>query len=285
MLKEWPLVAFTILGQLAAGAFLLLCPLLFLSPAATSWRPAARSMVLVVWGMTLALLAIAAGLSFFHLHHPFRAHRALANLRTSWLSREIFFELAFMAFVGLAFVLVWTGQTKGPFLRAVLAAAAAAGVLFLVSMGKLYVLESVPPWDAAYVGLSFFLTAMILGAMATAWVIRSSFGDGGPYFSALWTASLFFIAADGFFAVFATPVLGPAGYRPTPSLRPPARVPRLLYLGRLASLAGGLFLLILAGTAGVTAAELFLTLAFLLVLVSEVAGRFLFYGLAPRPGD
>src|SRR5512141_1796033 len=207
MLKEWPLVAFTILGQTAVGAFLLLFPLVFLSPAGTAWSAAARGKVLVVWGLTFGLVAIAAGLSLFHLHHPFRARRTLVNFRTSWLSREIFFELVFMALVALAFLLVATRHTSGLFLRAVMAAAAAAGLLFLASMARLYALESVPPWDLAYVGLSFFLTTAILGAMALALVTGSAPGQGS-YLSALWAASFFFIAGDLLIAVFATPVFG-----------------------------------------------------------------------------
>lgn len=302
MLKEWPLVAFTIAGQMAAGAFLLLFPLLFLSPAGTAWNGTARGTALVVWGTAFGLIAIATGLSFFHLHHPVRAYRALANLRTSWLSREIFFELAFMVFVALAFVLVWTRHTSGSFLRTVMAAAALAAILFLVSMSRLYGLGSVPPWDSAYIGMSFFLTTAILGAMATAWITRSPLGNGRSYLSGLWTASLFFIAADVVFAVFVTPVYGLVGYRPTPSLRPPARVRRLLHLGRLALLAGGLFFVVLAKAAEIPSASggfgsaitevqragqsgPLLTLAFVLVLLGEVAGRFLFYGLVPRPGD
>jgi anaerobic dimethyl sulfoxide reductase subunit C (anchor subunit) len=250
--------------------------------------------------MTFALAAIAAGLSFFHLHHPLRARRALANFRTSWLSREIFFELAFMALVALALVLVFTGHTTGPFVRAVMGAAALAAILFLVSMARLYVLESVPPWDSAYIGVSFFLTTVILGAMATAWATGSPMGDSWSYLSALWTASLFFVAADVLFAVFVTPVFGLVGYRATPSLRPPARISRCLHLGRLALLVGGLILIVLAMAAAVPVASggfgsammkatgrsgPLLTLAFALVLAGEVAGRFLFYGLAPRPGD
>jgi anaerobic dimethyl sulfoxide reductase subunit C (anchor subunit) len=271
MLKEWPLVAFTILGQMAVGAFLLLCPLLFLTPAGTSWPPTARRMVLVVWGMTLGFVVIAAGLSFFHLRHPFRARRVLVNFRT--------------------------GQTSGLFLRAVIAAAAVAGILFLASMGRLYRLESVPPWDAVYIGGSFFLTVMILGAMAAAWVTRSPLGDGRSYLSALWTAALFFLIADVLFAAFLTPVFGLAGYRPKASLRPPARVSRWLHFGRLVLLAAGMIFVILTmvapapGPPGPAMARPaggpgpLLTLAFALVLASEVAGRFLFYGLAPRPGD
>lgn len=301
MLKEWPLVAFTIAGQMAVGVFcFLLFPLLLLLSPGTSWSEAARHTVLIVWGGTFGFIAIAAALSLFHLHHPFRAHHTLANLRSSWLSREIFFELAFMALVALAFVLVWTGHTRGLFLRAVMSASALAGIMFLVSMSKLYMLKSLPPWNSAYTGISFFMSAATLGTMATAWVTGSPPGNPGSYFSALWTAALFFVASDILFAVLLTPQYGAAGFRPGPSLRPPPRALRRLYFGRLALLAGGLILAVLgmvqavpgsaggfgstpmaaAGQAGPT-----MTVAFVLVLLGEIAGRFLFYGLVPRPGD
>lgn len=297
MLKEWPLVAFTIAGQMAVGAFLFLFPPLFLSSAGTAWDSIVRGWVLVLWGMTLGLVAAAAALSFFHLHHPFRAHRVLANLRTSWLSREIFFELAFMALVALAFVLVWTDHTTGLFLRAVMAAAALAAILFLVSMCRVYMLESVPPWDSVYTGASFFLTAATLGAMATAWVTEAPLVNSYSNISWPWTASLVFVAADGLVAVLLTPQYGIAGFRSRPSLRPLSGAHRVLYLVRLALLAGGLFLIVLAmsnresfilavGVLGpVEGSGSILAVAFVMVLFGEVANRFLFYGLAPRPGD
>ena len=195
-----------------------------------------------------------------------------------------------MALVALATLLVWTENTSGMFLKAVMAAAALAGILFLVSMSRLYVLESVPPWDSAYIGISFFLTTAILGAMAMALVTGSPPGNRS-YLSALWAASFFFIAGDLLIAVFLTPLYGLVGYRPTPSLRPPARVSRLLFFGRLGLLAGGFIALIMAmagddfiAGSGTGSGPL-LSVAFALVLASEVAGRFLFYGLAPRPGD
>jgi DMSO reductase anchor subunit len=132
--------------------------------------------------------------------------------------------------------------------------------------------------------VSFFLTVMILGAMAAAWVTRSPRGEEGSYLSALWTAASFFIAADILFAAFVTPVFGLVGYRPKPSLRPPARISLFLHLGRLALLAGGLLLIVPPVSADIPGG-LRSPLAFTLVLASEVAGRFLFYGLAPRPGD
>ena len=290
MLKEWPLVAFTIAGQTAVGiGLLVLLPLSLAAGILGNVR--SRQVLLVVTAVILGLLVVAAVLSFFHLSHPFRARHVLSNLRTSWLSREIFFELAYMALVGLALVLVATETTEGLLFRAVAGAAALSGILFLVSMSKLYMLASVPPWASPYTGISFFITALTLGAMTTVWITGSPAGDPSSYLSRLWTASLFFLAGDIFFAALLAPQYGVAGLRLGPSLRPLPRVPRLLHRGRLALLAGGLLIMALAivtnipGAAGGSSSWPVMTLAFVLVLLGEIAGRFFFYGLVPRIGD
>jgi Fe-S-cluster-containing dehydrogenase component len=55
--------------------------------------------------MALMFCAVASLFSLFHLGKPFRAWRAVANIRQSWLSREIFFLGLFM--VGLSVDLIW----------------------------------------------------------------------------------------------------------------------------------------------------------------------------------
>ncbi len=100
MLKEWPLVAFTVLGQMAVGLFLF-----FHAPFLVRGRaPSPGWFVtwLVVLALVAALVAAAALVSLFHLRHPLRARFALSNLRSSWLSREILFELVFLGLVALS---------------------------------------------------------------------------------------------------------------------------------------------------------------------------------------
>jgi anaerobic dimethyl sulfoxide reductase subunit C (anchor subunit) len=285
MLKEWPLVAFTILGQTAVGASLVL--FLLLLPAEAGWSERLRGRVLATMGVTIGLLLGAAALSFFHLRHPVRARRVLANLRTSWLSREILFEIAFTGLVALAFVLVWTRNAETLLFKAVTGSAALMGMMFLVSMSKLYMLGSLPPWNQAYTGISFVLTAGTLGGMGAAWLLGIS--PGRPFPSFLWAIALVCLLGDIWFATLLTPRYGIAGFRLEPSLRPPPRETRLLHLVRLAFLAGGLFSSVLAmargfETSGESARPLMI-FAFVLVLLGEIVGRFLFYGLVPRPGD
>lgn len=75
MTAEWPLIAFTVLSQLAAGLAVFL---------ALPGRPASRT------GWLSVFVVGAAGLlaSLFHLGQPLRAASALNGLGTSWLSAE-----------------------------------------------------------------------------------------------------------------------------------------------------------------------------------------------------
>lgn len=288
MLKEWPLVAFTVAGQAAVGIFLLAGLPLFLS-AGAGGNAAAREAQLIVLAVVLGLLTVAALLSFFHLHHPFRARRVLTNLRTSWLSREIFFELGFMALVALGALLAWRRPAEVGLLKAVLIMAGFAGILFLVSMSKLYMLPTVPPWNQAYTPLSFFMTSLSLGALAAA-LIRGSGAETPSRSGAFILLSFVLVAADAALSLLIAPGHGVYGHRPCRSLRPPAEAHRTIHLARLALLTAGLVLIWAAmmarddraatgsGVSGLLAG------AFVLVLAGEVAGRFLFYGLLARPG-
>jgi anaerobic dimethyl sulfoxide reductase subunit C (anchor subunit) len=284
MLKEWPLVAFTVAGQAAVGVFLFAAlPLLAPAGAGSTGRRAG----LVLLAVVLGLLVVAAAVSFFHVRHPFRARRALANLRTSWLSREILFELGFMALVAVAACLVWRAPAGlGPE-RAVLAAAALVGMLFLLSMSMIYMLRTVPFWNRAYTPLSFLLTSLSLGSLAAA-LVRSA-GANGPSRPGLFVLlSFLFVAGDAATAVLITPGYGIFGHRPGPSLRPPAARHRTVHLIRLAFLVAALGPVGAVMTDGGARAGaprdsgMLLAAALALVLAGQVAGRFLFYGLFGR---
>lgn len=297
MWKEWPLVAFTIVGQMAVGIFLTaffpwaLLAVVFPASAGPPPDGATQGLRIALLALVFALLAAAALVSFFHLHHPFRARYVLSNLRTSWLSREILFELGFMAFVALGAFLTWRGPTGVGLLNAVLALAGLMGIMFLVSMSKLYMLPAAPAWNHAYTPLSFIMTALALGAMATALLIDVLVG-GRQIFGYLLLLSFPLVGAKIVFPFFIAPGHGIYEPRSGPSLRPPAETPRWLHLGRLALRSAGLVLIgaaimtrdveyRVATGSGVTG---LLAAAFVLVLASEVAGRFLFYGLLTRPG-
>ncbi len=285
MFKEWPLVAFTIMGQTAAGAFLFF-HLPFLVRGRTPYA-GWRATWLVLLALILALAGIAALVSFFHLRHPWRARFALSNWRTSWLSREILFELAFMGLIAASGWMAWAGAPSRAVLLAALAAAGLAGALFVVSMIKLYTLPTLPAWRGGRASVSFALTALVLGALTAETVIRFVAGPGAfPVNLAAVSAALIAVG------LVWVAVLAPrSGYRFGPSLRPDAGPSRPLLAIQLAGLASGLaFVLADLARGGdrlmdERGAGPLLLLALGSVLTGEVAGRFAFYGLVRRPGD
>ncbi|HDT13529.1 MAG TPA: hypothetical protein ENO03_04145 [Candidatus Aminicenantes bacterium] len=288
MLREWPLVVFTVLGQMAVGVFWLFhLPFLvrFRTPLygwRTSWL-----FVLAFVGLVTAL---AAAVSFFHLRHPLRARFAVSNLRSSWLSREILGELAFMALVAASGWLAWTRAPAPGLIWALLVAGCLAGGFFLVSMIRLYMLPTLPAWRGAHTPLSFVMTTLALGALATEIIVRAVAGPGvfGPD---LMVGASIVIAAGILAAALLAPRHGVLGARPVPSLRPPGVPPRSFHWARLACLGTGLVFAVadIASGAGhimnEKGAGAPLLLAFAFVLAGEAAGRLHFYGLVARPGE
>jgi DMSO reductase anchor subunit len=288
MLKEWPLVAFTILGQTAVGVFWFFhLPFLVRGrPPDPGWRAA----WLLVLALVVALMALAAGISFFHLRHPLRARRVLGNLRTSWLSREILFELTFMALVALTAGLS-AFRDPAPGLRwGLLVASGLAGGLFLLSMMRLYMLPAVPAWRGPSTPLAFLSTTLVAGAAVTELAVRVFAGPGVfgidlPAVACVLIIGEIVLGAVGFRGD------GSRGVRPAPSLRPLSPRSRSLPGTRLGLQAAALACFAVDKISGgndimnARGAGPELVLAVLFVLAAEAAGRFQFYGLVPRPGE
>ncbi len=269
MLKEWPLVAFTILGQAAVGLFIIgLTPLVMAADVLSAGVGLSLNMLSAVF----VLLAAAAFLSFLHLHHPLKAVRALANVRTSWLSREILFELLFMVLVAVEFVVIRAGGTPGS-VKVVHVVAGLAGLLFLLSMIRIYMLESLPPWNQAGTPVSFVLTSLTLGALAAGGIS----GGLGYFFLAM-----ILVLVDLTLAFFLAPGHGILVRRGAPAIRPPAAPSRGLHVAGMGLEAAGLISAAAvsltplgAGLDGVVV----LTLFSLTFLIAQVIRRFAFYGL------
>ena len=134
---ELALVIFTIFAQMSVGAFLVLGGVHFFATRYAGIEEADKL-------STYALLAIGpvmvVGLivSFFHLGNPINAPRAIMNLGTSWLSREILFGVLF-AGAGFLFALMQWRKWGSAGLRNIIALVAAVFGLGLVfSMAMVY---------------------------------------------------------------------------------------------------------------------------------------------------
>lgn len=165
--KEWALIGFTLLSQMAIGAFWIVWLTLLTSRQNASERELRKltNAMLIGIGPVMALGLL---FSFFHLGNPLNAWRAIGNLGSSWLSREIFFALAFfiMWFVTLVMQMRSAGAEG---LRSVWAALTAfVGLLTVISAAMIYLLSTRPAWLDLSTPLFFLASTLVLGGLAAA---------------------------------------------------------------------------------------------------------------------
>lgn len=279
--QEWPLVAFTLLAQTAAGlALFLLAPIYLLPDFAMA--PRLRMMKLGACVLVLALIGAAALLSLLHLKHRGRAPRALANAGTSWLSKEILALVIFgAATAGQAF-LAWRAPVS-PAAVTLMILVAAEAVALVFSMARLYTLPAVPDWNTPATAAAFFGTTALLGSMLAALAARGEHAlvesaAGLRLAGALAKLSLAVAGIVFVMALLYSPRFGhrfkrsgARVYEPDPKLGPVFAVRMVLLLAALALWGLAVFM---------PAAPAWLAWAgFGAACLSETLGRWLFYAL------
>jgi anaerobic dimethyl sulfoxide reductase subunit C len=163
--REWALVAFTICAQMSVGAFVVLGVIHWFAARTAGHEEADRlaDRALLAIGPTL-MLGMAA--SLLHLGDPFSGYRAVANLGSSWLSREIVCGVLFAGAGALFAFLQWTKQGSARLRNAVGLIAAAIGLALVFSMARVYLLRTVPVWNTIATPIMFFVTTFLLGSLA-----------------------------------------------------------------------------------------------------------------------
>jgi anaerobic dimethyl sulfoxide reductase subunit C (anchor subunit) len=163
--REWALITFSILAQMSVGAFIVLGVVHYFSRRQAGEHQADqlsdRALLAIFPVLGLGLLA-----SLLHLGNPINAYKAVTNLGTSWLSREILFGVLF-AVVGFAFALMqWRKLSTFAVRNLVAGVAAALGVVLVYSMAMVYAIPTRPSWNLITTPISFFVTTLLLGVLA-----------------------------------------------------------------------------------------------------------------------
>ena len=288
-MKERSLVAFTLLSQMAVGAFWSLGWLRVWwarqAGVAVADPLVDHALLVVVPLMVLGLLV-----SFFHLGTPFNAWRAVANLRSSWLSREILFALLFTGASGLFTGLHWLELGTSVAREVVAWVAALLGLALITSMANAYRLRTVPAWNTGFTLTSFLTTALLLGGLAAGatLVVNPEVPSDLLASSLQWIAT---VAISLLCVQLVTLLLWIAGLAVDPGAasRAAARITherRAIFRWRLALAVVGLVAMgvTLSPWGGGAKANVAIMLAFGLVLASEVLGRLLFYEARVRHG-
>ena len=159
--EEAPLVAFTLLAQMAVGAFWEISGLFGLITRGLGELGAFQDSTLILYSIGV-LISLSLLLSFWHLGNPHNAWRVLAHLRKSWLSREILFTSLFAGLWLLSIFLDtwhWTWTMRLLFNLGT----SLCGFAAIWSMSKVYRLQTVPVWNTRRTPLAFFTSTFLLG--------------------------------------------------------------------------------------------------------------------------
>ncbi|WNS74069.1 DmsC/YnfH family molybdoenzyme membrane anchor subunit [Bacillus sp. DTU_2020_1000418_1_SI_GHA_SEK_038] len=262
-MHDLPLAIFTVLSQMAIGAFITMW-LLELRNKDISYKTG----VLISVSITI-IGSISVLFSLFHLGHPFAAYRAILNIGRSWLSREVTLYGGFIFLSGLYTYFWWKGDSSKRFLCGVFGTIVGLATIF--SSAMIYVIPAIPAWDSLSTIVAFFVTGLILGPLFTGmllqWKKELSFNISfvtliGLAISALtvamYTSSLF----GGLPEAVATGEL---------------MLDSSLFWGRIMAFIIALFIFLLAHIRRRASHKILYTTGFVLLLASEFLGRVLFY--------
>lgn len=159
--EEWPLLSFTLLTQLAVGAYI------FFVVIRAFNKKIGNNLAINVTKLGIFLVgpvtALALLFSVFHLGDPLGAYRALLNFGSSWLSREIVFTALFFALWLVSYLL----DRKGTWNQALGWVTSIAGLGAVFCMASIYATSIKPAWTDIYTYLAFYGTTFLFGAVTS----------------------------------------------------------------------------------------------------------------------
>ncbi|MGF1682139.1 DmsC/YnfH family molybdoenzyme membrane anchor subunit [Photobacterium minamisatsumaniensis] len=167
---EWPLILFTVLAQTAVGAFILLAAVVLSGKLCFGVSDRLHKAMFFVW----VLMGLGFAASTLHLGSPLRAFNALNMVGSSWLSNEIFTGSLFFALGGGYWLLEVLDKGPEKVRKLLLLAAMVVGGGFMFSMTKLYLLDTVPTWNTVYTPIAFMSTMVISGLIFGHLLLTSS---------------------------------------------------------------------------------------------------------------
>jgi len=303
-IREWALIFFTILAQMAVGSFLVLGVVHFFATRQAGEAEADRlsQRALLAIGPVIVLSLI---VSLFHLGNPINAVRAVTNLGTSWLSREILGSVLFTVLGGAFAIMQWRKLSTFTVRNLVAWAAALVGLVLVFVMSQVYNLPVQPAWNTLATPISFYATTLLLGALAMGAAFAANYAylqraEPSPSATqgALLRGALRWIALSALVLLVVELVTAPLQLAYLAGGAPAAAASAALITGQYAVVFGLRLVLVFIG-AGVLAAflyrnamsagreKLLINLAYLtfaLVLIGEVLGRFLFYAAHVKIG-
>uniref|UniRef100_A0A8H9YTN0 Dimethyl sulfoxide reductase anchor subunit n=1 Tax=Pseudomonas tritici TaxID=2745518 RepID=A0A8H9YTN0_9PSED len=271
---EWPLMIFTVFGQCVAGGFIVLAVALLKGDLRADQQ---QRLVMSMFGLWV-LMGIGFVASTLHLGSPMRAFNSLNRIGASSLSNEIASGAIFFAVGGLGWLLAALKKLPSGLRNLWLIVTMVLGVVFVWMMVRVYnTIDTVPTWYSIWTPLSFFLT-MLMGGPLLGFLLLRVAGIDGWAMRLLPAVSLLALVASAVVALMQGAELATihSSIQQASSLVPDYGS---LMAWRIVLLAAALTCWVLPQIKGYQPALTLLSFAFVLVLVGELIGRGVFYGL------
>ena len=271
---EWPLMVFTVFGQCVVGGFIVLALALMTGKLSREQEQRVVGSMFGLW----VLMGIGFIASTMHLGSPLRAFNSLNRVGASSLSNEIASGAIFFAVGGIGWLLAVCKKLPAGLRSLWLVVTMVLGVIFVWMMVRVYnTIDTVPTWYTVWTPLSFFLTLFIggplLGYLLLCWA-----GVEGWALRLLPAVSLVALAISVVVSLMQGVELATIH---SSIQQASALVPDYgsLMAWRVAAIVLALVCWIVPQLKGYQPALPLLSLAFVLVLVGELIGRGVFYGL------
>jgi len=159
--SEWSLLFFTLIGQFSAG----LATAMLAYATINRQHDGEEQARFFKIGLLIATgtIGVALIISFMHLSAPLSSVFALTNLTSSWLSREILMVSAYAASV-FGTTMYWLFyKKKKSLIIPLLAISSVLGLTMVLTMAKLYMIETIPVWNTPGTLIAFYINTFLLG--------------------------------------------------------------------------------------------------------------------------
>ncbi len=299
--KEWALVTFTILSQTAVGAYIILwiSQLFYRGKKGSEisdklyYRP-----FLVI----LPLLLVGLFASSTHLGNIQNSTNAINNVKTSWLSREILFNILFTGSVIIYIYVIWKKIGGSRLHNLIGLITSIFGIALVYSMASVYMIKAVPIWNTINTIFSFMATTFLLGSLCAGAALFSSYrglskkkANGIEEYQDLLQKNIRWISLIGMIMIGILLVVSASqlsflAANPVPGAELLYENYKTLHIIRLIIIlmgAGVLSLFLYNATEKsdkVTLMGKYVYGALVILLIAEVIGRFLFYATFARIG-
>lgn len=261
-MKHWALIIYSICIQTAIGITI------FVGISSLLQHYTVDEKAILVAGVLAVIGNVA---SLFHLGRPLRAMGALMNFRTSWLSREIWLTGIFTGVIVIAYLLFIFPITNEASILYVIIVASIIGLLDVGAMALIYLTSSVYAWQHKAIAVEFYSAAISMGAALFIVICRGEIINQQQViaFVATLTVTIQAIAMMLYYLDM--------GINNTTSNRHSIlflRKNRLVLVSKWVFILLGASLLIIPGLTEFGA---------LMILVGQIAGRYLFYAIEVDP--